>query len=151
MPEVLIAQLGTPSRWSQFSPHFETVRDYFGAEPDERFDIQMRAVSGMGALQGLEVRTSIPKESKNWSFEIGEAIGLPYPSGPDRPTVVFLRRQDGSYLYRLLMPGDQDYQLMSNYVVAQYVGPAHQIPQVLISAQQLQTLWPNSPLWNHWP
>jgi hypothetical protein len=151
MSQALIAQLGTPSRWSQFSPHFEIVTDYFGAQPDERLDIEMRGVSASGNLQAREHRTSIPKDSSNWSFEIGEAIGLAYPAGGQRPTVVFLRRNDGSYVYRLLMPGDPDYALIAQHVTAKYIGPAHQIPQVIMTAPDLQVLWPHSPLWNHWP
>ena len=128
MTEVLIAQLGTPSRWNQFSPHFETVTEYFGAQPHEHFDIEMRGISGSGALQARECRTSIPKDSSNWSFEIGEAIGLAYPATGERPTVVFLRRQDGSYVYRLLMPGDQDYAPISQHVITQYNGPCSSNP-----------------------
>jgi hypothetical protein len=149
MREVLIAELGTPTRWGQFSPHFETVRDYFGGEPDQRLDIRMRAVSVLGAIQQEEFRTSIPKDSRNWSFEIGAVGNLEYPTEGGRPIVIFLRQSDGSYLYRLLMPGDQHYNVISQELANKFVGSANRIPQSIMSAEELKQVWPDSPLWDH--
>ena len=145
---VLIAQLGTPSRWGQFSPHFEIVRDYFGAEPDEHLQISLRAVSALGHIGPVEDRVSIPKDSKNWSFELGEAGKDQYPEDGARPVVVFLRRNDGSYVYSVLMPEDPPFGAISGYLVENSKGPAREIPQVITSEAQLRALWPNSPLLN---
>lgn len=150
--EALIAQVGGAGRWSQIAFTFDVVRDYFGTAPDKPYAIRLWRVSSKGSLQGVEKPPCIYKpNSSNWCFELGAATNIAYPGKQTRPVSVFLRKANGDFLYRLLMPGDVDYNLVSQYLVSKTPVPAGRLRRLILSASDLKSAWPDSPLWKQWP
>jgi len=148
--EALIAQVGGAGRWSQIAFNFDTVRKYFGTEPEVPYNIRIRHVSATGALQGPETPPCIYKPySRNWCFELGAAGNMAYPGSSMRPIAVFLKLSDSDFLYRLLMPGDSDYNLVNAYLVAHTKFRPFRLRRLILSAAALKAAWPNSPLWKH--
>ena len=49
-------------------------------------------------------------------FEIAAASGLPYPTGGNRPYVIFSEASTRSFIYELVMPGDPRYPEVDNLV-----------------------------------
>lgn len=43
-------------------------------------------------------------------------LKLPYPTGSDRPIGIFIKVNDGIFLYRLLMPTDDVYGKIKDYL-----------------------------------
>lgn len=157
LPEALVSEVGGEGRWSQFSFTLEVVREYFGTDRDVAYEISLRHVTSTGVLQGEEHPAWISKDSGNWAFDLRAATDLQYPHKAHRPVVVLLRTGgglntgSGSFLYTLLMPGDPSYDLMSNYLVTNFQGPAGRLRRIILSAGELKKVWPKSSLWQHWP
>lgn len=149
--DVLISEVAGPGRWGQFSVTFDVVRKFFETEPDEPYQIRIRHVTSSGTLQAEERPAVIFKRSKNWAFEIGAASEIGYPGTSKRPIVVFLKTKSGAFLYRLLMPGDRAYVLITNYLLKNFRGPANRLRRVVLSAAELKSIWRDSPLWKNWP
>jgi hypothetical protein len=154
MPElndVLISEVGGAGRWGQFSATFDVVRAYFETEPEEPYEIRIRHVASDGSLEAEERPAVIYKESRNWAFEIRAAQDLSYPGKSTRPIVVFLKSSGGVFFYRLLMPGDSKYKQIAGYLSKMYAGPSNRLRRRILSAAELKSIWPDSPLWKNWP
>jgi Protein of unknown function (DUF2442) len=155
MPEppndVLISEVAGPGRWGQFSATFDIVRSFFETEPTEPYEIRLRHVTSTGTLEGPERPVVLYKRSRNWAFEIRAAGDLAYPGKGRRPIVTFLRSGPGTFLYHLLMPGDANHDLMDKYLSKNFSGPSNRLRRVMLSAAELKSVWPDSPLWSHWP
>jgi hypothetical protein len=157
LPDVLIREVGGEGRWSQFSVVLENVQEYFGTQPDVPYTISLRHVTSAGRLEAEEHPAWISKGSGNWAFDLQAATNLQYPDKDNRPIAVLLRTGgglntgSGSFVYMLLMPGDPGYDLLSDYLAANFHGPAGRLRWVMRSANEFNETWPDSPLWQHWP
>lgn len=149
--DALISEVAGAGRWGQFNATFDLVRDFFRTEPKKPYEIRLRHVTSTGTLQGEEKPAVIYKVSRNWAFEIKAANDFKYPEKRNRPIVVFLKRKSGIFLYRLLMPGDSDYHSIASYLARTFRGPANRLRRTILTAAELRSVWPNSPLWKHWP
>lgn len=149
--DALISEVAGAGRWRQFNATFDIVREFFGTEPEAPYEIRLRHITSTGTLQGEERPAVIYKASRNWAFEINAARDLEYPDKKNRPIVVFLKCKSGVFLYRLLMPESHDYDLLAEYIAKNFQGPANQLRRILLTAAELKSVWPNSPLWKHWP
>ena len=117
---ILVAEVPKAStRWKQINFDKASFQNYFGATPggtSGTYRILLKNVDSAGTLGATESRPSVSVASHNWRFEISAASGLPYPSGTNRPYVVFSEATTRSFLYELLMPGDSGYSEVDSFV-----------------------------------
>ena len=117
---ILVAEIPKAStRWKQINFDKASFQNYFGATPrgtSGTYRILLKNVDSAGTLGATEARPSVSVASHNWRFEISAASGLPYPSGTNRPYVVFSEASTRSFLYELLMPGDSRYFEVDSFV-----------------------------------
>ena len=117
---VLVAEVPKSSaRWKQINFDKTSFQNYFGATPGGTagtYRILLKSVDTAGVLGATEPRPSVSVASHNWRFEISAANGLPYPTGGNRPYVVFSEASTRSFIYELLMPGDARYSEVNSYV-----------------------------------
>lgn len=122
---VLVAEIGSggkiKSRWSQVNFDKDSFKNYFGATPggaSGTYRIILKNVNSAGVLGGTETRPSVSVKSHNWRFEINAAKGLAYPTGGNRPYVIFTEVSIRSFIYELIMPGDKRYPEVNKLVKA---------------------------------
>lgn len=122
---VLVAEIGRggkiKSRWSQVNFDKDSFKNYFGATPggaSGTYRIILKNVNSAGVLGGTETRPSVSVKSHNWRFEINAAKGLAYPTGGNRPYVIFTEVSIRSFIYELIMPGDKRYPEVNKLVKA---------------------------------
>ena len=117
---VLVAEVPKgKNRWKQINFDKASFRNYFGATPGEvggTYRILLKNVDSVGTLGVTETRPSVSVASHNWRFEISAASGLSYPSGGNRPYVIFSEASTRSFIYELIMPGDPRYFEVDNFV-----------------------------------
>lgn len=117
---ILVAEVPKSStRWKQINFDKASFEDYFGATPGGgrgTYRILLKNVDARGRLDVTETRPSVSVVSHNWRFEINAASGLPYPTGGDRPYVIFSEASTRSFIYELIMPGDPRYPEVDHYV-----------------------------------
>jgi hypothetical protein len=119
---VLVAEVPKASaRWKQINFDKASFQNYFGATAGGAggtYRILLKNVDSLGVLGTTETRPSVSVASHNWRFEIAAASGLPYPTGGNRPYVVFSEASTRSFIYELVMPGDPRYVEVNNLVNA---------------------------------
>ncbi|MBP3490030.1 MAG: hypothetical protein J6K53_16805 [Roseburia sp.] len=117
---ILVAEVPKAStRWKQVNFDKASFENYFGATPggaSGTYRILLKNVDAAGKLDATETRPSVSVASHNWRFEINAASGLPYPTGGDRPYVIFSEASTRSFIYELIMPGDSRYPEVDKYV-----------------------------------
>lgn len=117
---VLVAEVPKASdRWKQINFDKVSFQNYFGATPGGvggTYRILLKNVDSVGTLGVTETRPSVSVASHNWRFEISAANGLPYPSGGNRPYVIFTEVSTRSFIYELIMPGDSRYPEVDSFV-----------------------------------
>lgn len=117
---VLVAEVPKASaRWKQINFDKASFQNFFGATAGGvagTYRILLKNVDSAGVLGTTETRPSVSVASHNWRFEIAAASGLPYPTGGNRPYVVFSEASTRSFIYELVMPGDPRYVEVDNLV-----------------------------------
>lgn len=117
---VLVAEVPKASdRWKQINFDKASFQNYFGATPGGAggtYRILLKNVNSAGTLGVTETRPSVSVASHNWRFEISAANGLPYPTGGNRPYVIFVEVSIRSFIYELIMPGDPRYIEVDSFV-----------------------------------
>jgi hypothetical protein len=135
-------------RWSQGNYTKLIMKQFFEIEPepDTNQTKQFSWLSADGKLH-QETRPFGYRKSKNYGFELGAAVGIPYPKGPKRPIAVFRKQSSGSFLYQLLMPNGSGYDAVNNYLQKNYAGPKHHCSRIVVDVVIAQSVWPASLLW----
>lgn len=153
MPDqVLIAEIPKAGekkeRWSQGNYTKPIMKEFFEIEPEPGTSQRKKfgCLSDDGSLHE-EIRPFGYRKSKNYGFELGAAVGIPYPKGNKRPIAVFRKMTSGRFLYQLLMPSHPSYDLVNGFLQANYKGPKHHRSRVLTTSDVLAPIWPASPLW----
>lgn len=116
---VLIAEIPKGGgRWKQANFSKEVFENYFGAKKnDKSHQIKLTNIKKDGALGEVAKRDPISVPSNNFRYELNcEETKLPYPSGADRPIGIFIKVDDSNFLYRLLMPSDDAYKKIKEYL-----------------------------------
>lgn len=104
---VLLAEIPRASnRWNQANFDQATFRTYFQLGTENQRVILV-PVSALGVAGEEEVRPGVAVRSRNYRIELGLAANRPYPARP--PIAVFKRTGRRQFRYRLVMPGDADY------------------------------------------
>jgi len=140
--KVLVAELSrSGERWSQVNFDLDNYEKYFGARRGTQRRVLFRHVAKDGSLQDVESRPSVEVASQNYRFELDAARGLRYPDrGTGRPIAVFLKVLPRSFVYRLLMPGDEGYQEAEGYLKRTWVGRGDRMRRVRTSLKDLGDL-----------
>lgn len=144
---VLIAEIPRGgNRWTSAGFDLKNYEAFFGAKVGTQRRIVLQHVNPDGSLGDVESRPSVAVKSHNYRFELGAASGLPYPTR-GAPIGVFVKVAVRTFRYRLLMPGDSDYRLVSRILDEKWVGRSGEMRRVPMSASDLRDAWPDSPLW----
>lgn len=149
---VLVAEVPKSSkRWKQINFTKSSFQNYFGAIPGGAagtYRILLKNVDSSGNLGITESRPSVSVASHNWRFEISAAKGVAYPSGNNRPYVVFSEASNRSFLYELLMPGDIRYVEVDNYVnLWKRANGFKGIARIMTDAKSIKPTTPSLGLW----
>jgi hypothetical protein len=145
--EVLVAEIPKAgNRWAQANFDLENYEGFFGAKVGSQRRISLHHVDSTGAVGEVESRPSVEVASQNYRFELAAARGLAYPS-VGSPIGVFLRLATGEFLYSLLLPGDPGYAEVDKLLAANWQGRPDRKRRVRFNVDEIQTVWPDSPLW----
>jgi HKD family nuclease len=146
--DILIAEIPRAStRWNQANFDLDNFQNFFGMRIG---NTQLRAilqhVDSNGTLGPLESRPGVSVRSRNFRLELQAAAGLEYPD-ENRPIGVFVRVASRTFRYRLLMPDDRDYGIVSEFLDNNWAGPSNRVRRVITTVNDLRQVWPTSPLW----
>ena len=153
---VLVAEIGSggqkKSRWSQVNFDKPSFKNYFGATPggaSGTYRIMLKNVNSVGVLGETETRPSVSVKSRNWRFEINAAKGLAYPTGGNRPYVIFIEVATRSFIYELIMPGDKRYPEVNKLVKAWKVtnGVTTKLARIITDVNGIKASTPSLGLW----
>jgi len=147
---VLVAEIPrSGNRWQQANFDLDNYLNFFGAQVGTQRLVIFRHVNGDGTMADYERnRPSVEVRSRNFRFELAAASGVPYPSN-GRPIGVFVRVATRTFFYRLLLPSDPDYALVSS-LLQRRVPPRfspQRMRRVRITVEDLRREWPNAPFW----
>ena len=87
-------------------------------------------------------------EEPEFRFELAAATDIPYPKS-GRPIGVFVRMVGRTFFYRLLLPGDTEYDNVRR-LLERKAGPNHRSDRMRrerMTVEELRREWPTSPLW----
>ena len=146
---VLIAEIpNAGSRWRQANFDKQAFELFFGLTiGDKKHKVTLQHVSTDGSLSSKEIRQGVSVKSRNFRLELGAASGA-YPKDA-APIAVFVKVGSGSFRYRLLMPNDSEFQVISSFLKANWSGRSDRKRRVITDSAQLRASWPNSPLWRN--
>jgi hypothetical protein len=143
---VLIAEIPKGDRWKQANFYLDDYVNFFGASLGSQQRVWFQHVNADATLGELESRPSVEVRSQNYRFELAAAAGLPYPTA-GRPIGVFVKMPDGTFLYRLLMPGGDSYETIARFLRDRTNVSATRMKRIRIDARELREVWPGSPIW----
>lgn len=149
---VLVAEVPKASaRWKQINFDKASFQNFFGATAGVvagTYRILLKNVDSAGVLGATETRPSVSVASHNWRFEIAAASGLPYPTGGNRPYVIFSEASTRSFIYELVMPGDPRYQEVDNLVNTwKSASGVTRIARFITNVNGIKASTPNLGLW----
>jgi hypothetical protein len=150
--DVLLAELPKggkkKERWSQGNYTKAIMKEFFEIEPEPGTSQKKEFswIDQYGALHE-ETRPFGYRKSRNYGFELGAAVGIPYPADPKRPIAVFRKQTSGSFRYQLLMPNHPNYDQVNDYLQANYSGPKGQRSRITTDVGTASAIWSDSPLW----
>lgn len=149
---VLVAEVPkSKNRWKQINFDKASFQNYFGATPGGTggtYRILLKNVDSSGVLGTTETRPPVSVASHNWRFEISAASGLAYPSGVNRPYVVFSEASTRSFIYELIMPGDSRYPEVDNFVNSwKRANGVTGIARIITDVKGIKPSTPNLGLW----
>ncbi|MCM1225654.1 MAG: phospholipase D family protein [Lachnospiraceae bacterium] len=149
---VLVAEVPKgKDRWKQINFDKASFQNYFGATPGGAggtYRILLKNVDSKGTLGVTETRPSVSVASHNWRFEISAASGLTYPSGGNRPYVIFSEVSTRSFLYELIMPGGARYLEVDNFVNSwKRTNGVTGIARIITDVNDLKSSTPGLGLW----
>ena len=145
--EVYVAQIpAAGSRWKQANFGKDDFYGFFGASETVQRRAYFFHVRADGTLGAQEVRPAVARQSKNYSFELDAASGLPYPTN-GRPVGVFVKVATRTFPYMLVMPGDAGHAELTALLDANVNVPVGRMKRAVFTAGQVQAAWPTSPLW----
>lgn len=115
---VLIAEIPKGgNRWKQANFSKDVFHNFFGVVDGKKNHIKMTNIKKDGTLGEVAKRVSVKVKSHNYRYELlCDETRLPYPSGNDRPIGIFVKMDNRNFLYQLLMPSDDAYGKIKDYL-----------------------------------
>ena len=146
---VLIAELAGPGRWGQAAFPEWFIRNFFEVLPDTGDVLHLWPVTqanGVGAAE--EAVCGFKAGSRNWYYELGLAAAIgAYPQQPPKPIGVFHRIGHQTCRYTILMPDDESYLHVADYLAAnreRLNRRANELPRTIVPAVALRDAWPGN-------
>ena len=145
---VLVAEIPKgSSRWKQANFDKSNFENFFGLVIGNKTQyVSLQEVSANGNLGSAETRKGVSVKSHNYRLELAAAAGLGYPS-TSAPIGVFIRVSSNFFRYRLWMPTDPHYPVVSAFLATRWAGPVGRKRRILTDTKELRKAWHNSPLW----
>jgi hypothetical protein len=141
---VLIAEVPkSGDRWQQINFDLKSYQEYFGVKKTATRYVKFYQVQADGTLGPREDRQSVSVVSQNFRFEVGAASGRKYPS-EGHPILIFEKTDEDTFHYVLLMPGEDEHELIQSYLDDNYSRTTKKL-RVQITAGDLKKAWPEAP------
>ena len=142
----LVAEVpGAGGRWSQVHFNIDVARKFFRLTQDSNVAITLERISARGTVvRRMASKLVFSTTNRNSRIEFDFAPLPPYPHGA-KPIVVVVEAAPRVYRYRLLMPGDEAYQPVSDLLEA---GPqeGRGVRRRIVTLDELQAFWPQAAL-----
>ena len=122
---ILVAEIcKSGSRWKQVNFSKEIFQCYFGADEEGNgHDIFITNIRPNGEACTIEQRKLVSVISSNYRIELNcEETSQDYPSGNERPIVVFNKTSQFYFNYFVIMPDDKNYEIISEFLSKIYTG-----------------------------
>jgi len=143
--DVLVAEIPkSKERWKQANFDIENYEQFFGFTRGRVRRVILQHVAQNGVIGDVEVRPGVEVASKNYRLELEAASGLDYPL-EGRPIGVFVRIDDRTFRYCLLMPDGQGYAEVAKFLRAHWNGRRDRVSRVRTDAATLRANWPTAP------
>lgn len=143
--EVLIAEIGGGPRWKQVNFPVDVFENFFGAERgDNSYNIKLTNITRDGSLGDVEIRQAVSVKSHNYRFEIrcSETEGE-YPGSKKRPIGLFIKVDDGRFLYQILLCDHPAYKRIKKYLYAESkVGRENELRRHIVHIEAVHALYP---------
>jgi hypothetical protein len=149
--EILFAEIPRSGlRWRQANFRKDLFTRFFHAAAGE--PIVLEAIDAFGAVTIEPPRTRVSVESNNHRIELGQAQGDYPQAGSGRPIAIFMPTAvERRFRYMLLMPGSESHSRVANSLSEISPDLGNRTRQLLISRENAERIWPESPLWNSEP
>ena len=136
--DVLISEVAGEGRWSQFNLKLDWVKMFFGSPPEELNMVSLCSLNSNGNIGSkYDQRAIFKQNSRNWAFEIPDANELDYPGIQERPILALSQRLDNLFSFELLMPADQAYESVSDFLKKNRSTPERELSRVITTRQAL--------------
>lgn len=143
--EVLIAEIGGSNRWKQVNFPVEIFENFFGAERGENsYNIELTNIAQDGSLGELETRQAVSVKSHNYRFEIHckETMGA-YPGNAKRPIGLFIKIDNGKFLYQVILDNHPAYNKIKKYLYAESkVRREDELRRHIVHIEAIHALYP---------
>ncbi len=143
--EVLIAEIGGGERWKQVNFPVEIFENFFGAERgNNSYNIELINIAKDGSLGEVEIRQAVSVRSHNYRFEIhcAETVGA-YPGNSRRPIGIFIKIDNGQFLYQVLLHGHPAYRKIKKYLYAESkVRRGDELRRHIVHVEAIHALYP---------
>ncbi len=147
--DVLIAELAGPGRWGQAAFPQWFIDNFFQVLPGTGEVLRLIPVTQADGVGHAERRPCGHKEgSRNWYFELGLASELGvYPQQAPKPIGVFHRIEYQTFRYTILMPDDESYPPVAQYLAAnrdRLNRRRSELARAIVPAVDLRAAWPDA-------
>lgn len=142
--EVLIAEIGGGPRWKQVNFPVTIFEDFFGAERgNNNYNIQLMNIAKDGTLGDVEIRQAVSVKSRNYRFEIkcAETEGT-YPGENKRPIGLFVKLDNGEFLYQVLLHGDNGYKNIKKYLYKESKNAPRELKRAIVHVEAIHAIYP---------
>lgn len=142
--EVLIAEIGGGPRWKQVNFPVTIFEDFFGAERgNNNYNIQLMNIAKDGTLGDVEIRQAVSVKSRNYRFEIkcAETEGT-YPGENKRPIGLFVKLDNGEFLYQVLLHGDKGYKNIKKYLYKESKNAPRELKRAIVHVEAIHAIYP---------
>ena len=143
--EVLIAEIGGGERWKQVNFPVEIFENFFGAERgNNSYNIELINIAKDGSLGEVEIRQAVSVRSHNYRFEIhcAETVGA-YPGNSRRPIGIFIKIDNGQFLYQVLLHDHPAYRKIKKYLYAESkVRRGDELRRHIVHIEAIHALYP---------
>lgn len=103
-------------RMSQVNFPIADFKNFFGATPGENGSYSIILKQAGKNISSVEYRQAVSVKSSNYRFELEAAKGKAYPSS-SAPIGIFVRLENGKFLYEFLLPDDdKEYKAIRSYL-----------------------------------
>lgn len=143
--EVLIAEIGGGPRWKQVNFPVEIFENFFGAERgNNSYNIKLMNIAQDGSLGELETRQAVSVKSHNYRFEIHcSETDREYPGISKRPIGLFIKIDNGQFLYQVLWYNHPAYKRIKKYLYAESkIRREYELRRHIVHIEAIHAIYP---------